>query len=53
MSYNAPADSCARVICQVALHRGGGHRQRLPVVEQTKLAKNCVSTQNRRHGREQ
>ena len=53
MSYNAPADSCARVICQSALHRGGGHRQRSPVVEQTKLAKNCVSTQNRRHGREQ
>lgn len=53
MSYNAPADSCAWVICQLASRRGGGHRQRSPVVEQTKLAKNCVSTQNRRHGREQ
>lgn len=53
MSYNAPADSCAWVICQCVLHRGGGHRHRSPVVEQTMLAKNCVSTQNRRHGRKQ
>lgn len=53
MSYNAPAASCAWVICQPVDHRGGGRCKTSPVVHQTKLAKNCVSTQNRRHGREQ